>query len=261
MTDVDRPSDRARLVRALEGFVAQGRVLVAMDFDGTLAPIVEDPDAARPLPQAVQAVRALAALPRTHVAVVSGRPRAHLRRLLDPPDGMVVVGSHGAEVDEDDPLDDDELALLARLHDAVVGLVKAHPGTQLEEKPTAVVLHTRTADRDQARAATREALEGPARWPGVHVMRGKEVVELAVTDMTKGRALQRLRADLGLERGGVFFAGDDATDERAFAVLDDDGGDVTVKVGEGRTEARHRVAGPGELADVLALVARGREAR
>jgi trehalose-phosphatase len=92
----------------------------------------------------------------------------------------------------------------------------------------------------------------------VHVLRGKEVVELAVTDVTKGRALRRLRTDLGLEGGGVFFAGDDTTDERAFAVLDDDGGDVSVKVGAGQTVARHRVAGPRDLAEILAFVAQGR---
>ena len=96
-----------------------------------------------------------------------------------------------------------------------------------------MVLHTRRADREAAIGATSDALQGPGSWPDVHVLRGKEVVELAVTDVTKGRALRRLRADLGLEAGGVFFAGDDTTDERAFAVLDDDAGDVTVKVGKG----------------------------
>jgi len=123
------------------------------------------------------------------------------------------------------------------------------------------VLHTRRADREAAIGATSDALEGAGRWPGVHVLRGKEVVELAVTDVTKGRALRRLRADLGLAEGGVFFAGDDTTDERAFAVLDDDAGDVSVKVGGGRTVARHRVANPGQLAALLALVARRRRDR
>jgi trehalose-phosphatase len=83
-------------------------------------------------------------------------------------------------------------------------------------------------------------------------MHGKEVVEIAVTDVTKGTALLRLRGLLRLPAaGGVLYVGDDVTDERAFAVLDDDAGDVTVKVGDGPTAARHRVPTPEAVATLL----------
>jgi len=264
------PEADEELSRALRGLAARDRILVALDFDGTLAPIVANPADARPLPRSTEAITALVDLAGTSVVVVSGRPLEQLRRLVHPGQRVGLVGSHGAEIDMrhlltesevmvtpagDDVLDEDELQLLAHLRDAVAAIVAEHPGTQLEEKPTAVVLHTRQADRGAAIGATGDALQGPGRWPGVHVMRGKEVVELAVTDVTKGRAVRRVRARLGLHRGGVLYAGDDATDERAFAVLDDDAGDVTVKVGAGRTAARHRVAGPLDLAELLVLVA------
>lgn len=271
------PAPALSLQDALEEFVARDRILVALDFDGTLAPIVEDPEAAEPLPLAAEAITALAGLPRTHVAVISGRPLEQLRRLVDHAQGVALVGSHGAEIDEsdmladdddpgparddDDLLDDAEAQLLAHVRDAVADVVAHHPGTSLEEKPAAVVLHTRRADRESAIAATSDVLQGPGSWPDVHVLRGKEVVELAVTDVTKGRALRRLRTDLGLDAGGVFFAGDDTTDERAFQVLDDDAGDVTVKVGSGRTAARHRVTSPKDLAELLATIAQARRAR
>src|SRR3954465_12065043 len=208
------------LRQALEAFVTRDRVLLALDFDGTLAPIVEDPEAAEPLPLAAEAIEALVALPRTHVAVISGRPLEQLRRLVEPTEGVALVGSHGAEIhehdllaegdepgsaqDDDALLDDDELQLLAHVRDAVADIVAAHPDTWLEEKPAAGVLHTRRADREAAIGATSDALEGAGRWPGVHVLRGKEVVELAVTDVTKGRALRRLRAHPRPAGGGVF---------------------------------------------------------
>jgi trehalose-phosphatase len=255
------------LAEALARFAARDRVLVALDFDGTLAPLVDDPDTAAAPPRALDAVRELTGRPGTSVAVVSGRPLSRLRTLLGPVGPVALIGSHGAEVEvpagdaDADALDAEEKELLAGVHDAVAGIVRAHPGTSFEEKPAAVVLHTRRADRATALAATAAALLGPARCDGVHTLVGKEVVELAVTDVTKGTALRRLRAGLGLDRGGVLYAGDDTTDELAFAALDDDAGDVTVKVGAGPTEARHRVDGPGALADLLVDLAQRRRHR
>jgi trehalose-phosphatase len=269
------------LAAALDGFARQDAVLVAVDFDGTLAPLVRDPAQARPLPAGSEALRALGRTAGTHVALVSGRTLADLLALADPPPGAVLVGSHGAEVVVPEASRDGgrpaEVApatttpdvaqpgareLLARLRSELDRITGVHAGTFVEVKPTSVVLHTRAADREAAQAATAEVLDGPAAWPGVHVTRGKEVVELAVTDATKGRALQDLRGVLGLPpRGAVLYLGDDVTDERAFAVLDDDGGDVTVKVGEGDTAARHRVPGPPEVAALLARLAALRAAR
>jgi trehalose-phosphatase len=249
------PAELAGAVRAL---AARPLILLALDFDGCLAPIVPDPADARPLPEAAEALRGLAAAAGTRLALVSGRPLDQLRALAAPPPGTLLVGSHGAEfsgADGERPgLDPGAAALLRRITDAVADIVERHPGTTLETKPTGAVLHTRRADRPTAAAATAEALAGPATWEGLHAMQGKEVVELSVTDATKGSALRRLRAVAGLPdaAGGVLYAGDDVTDERAFAVLDDDAGDVTVKVGDGPTAARHRVPDPPAIARMLA---------
>ena len=118
-------------------------------------------------------------------------------------------------------------------------------------------MHTRTATPDDAARLTAAALALGDR-DGVDVLQGKNVVELSVLDVTKGRALETLRSELAVQ--GLLYAGDDVTDERAFAALRPQ--DVTVKVGPGATAARWRVADPAELAAVLGrladLVERGR---
>lgn len=268
------PDDLVRKVREL---AERPQILVAVDFDGVLAPIVIEPDAARPLPAAAQAMRRLAGSPGVQLALVSGRTLADLRRLADPPPEALLVGSHGAQCavpapgagtpspagvpepsDEIIPgLDEPARELLARVIAALDRISTRHPGTFVERKPAGAVLHTRQAPRHAARRATEEALSGPSTWRGVHLTRGKEVVDLSVVDADKGAALNALRAQAGLapRSGGVVYVGDDVTDERAFAVLDDDRGDITVKVGDGPTIARHRVDDPAVVAVLLTRLA------
>src|SRR5690349_2332610 len=93
-------------------------LLVACDYDGTLAPIVEDPTKAAPLLEAVAAIRALAALPQTSVAVISGRALRDLAALSRLPAEVHLVGSHGSEFDVGfvDALPPDRHQLRADLH-------------------------------------------------------------------------------------------------------------------------------------------------
>jgi trehalose 6-phosphate phosphatase len=81
------------------------------------------------------------------------------------------------------------------------------------------------------------------------------VLEFAVRSTTKGEALEHLRRYTHADR--VFYAGDDVTDEDAFAALQPD--DLGVKSGPGATEAAFRVAGPDEIALVLSTLATFRE--
>lgn len=270
---------------ALDELAARPQILVALDFDGVLAPIVRDPDAARPLPASAAAVRRLAAADGVRLALISGRTLADLRRLAQPPAAALLVGSHGAQfaLPATDPdrsagaavgagglgeavalaedvvpgMDEQAKELLARVTAAMDRISERHPGTFVERKPAGAVLHTRQAPRSAARRATEEALAGPSTWRGVHLTRGKEVVDLSVVEASKGVALTTLRAQLGLapRSGGVLYLGDDVTDERAFAALDDDRGDVTVKVGEGATIARHRIADTRAVATLLTHLA------
>ena len=228
------------------------QLLVACDYDGTLAPIVDDPAAARPLPEAVTALRALAELPQTKVAVVSGRSLRDLAALSRLPSEIHLVGSHGSEFDVGfvQELSDDARELRTRLQQEVQRIAAGQPGVRLEAKPASVAVHTRTA-ADEVAAKVNEAVRsGPALLPGVQVTEGKKVIELSVVHTDKGTALDTLRSQLGAS--AVLFVGDDVTDENGFARLR--GPDVGVKVGFGDTRATHRVADPVEVAKLLALV-------
>ena len=246
------------LVHALEEFSRRQSLLVGLDFDGVLAPLVADPAQARALPSSRREIGALAQLPGVRVALISGRSLADLRRVAEPPPGVLMVGSHGAEIldpDRGEPrtaLPERATALLERVVDEMTEISLKHEGTRVELKPTSAVLHTRQAARDVAGPALRAAIEGPARLPGTFPTEGKEVLEIAVVETGKGIAVQRLRSTFGPD--AVLYAGDDVTDENAFEVLDDDNGDVTVKVGAGDTLARHRLASPADVAVMLALL-------
>ena len=245
---------------ALRDFAAAPTILVGLDFDGVLAPLVLDPSTSQVLPESAAAIEDLTGLPGVTVAVVSGREAATLTALADVPAGTRIVGSHGAQWGtvvagprgrelRADPvaLTDEQTALLARLVRETEALVTGVPGAHVEAKPAAAVLHTRAAARPDAERLTQAALAGPATHPGVHVIVGKEVVEMSVLSVTKGDALVQLRTELGAD--AVLYAGDDTTDEDAFAVLGE--GDVSIKVGAGETGAAYRVTDPEEFSAVL----------
>ncbi|HEX5595749.1 MAG TPA: trehalose-phosphatase [Micromonosporaceae bacterium] len=240
-------------LRAAIGRIARvPLLLVACDYDGTLAPIVPDPTKAVPLPESVAAVRALAALPQTTVAVVSGRALRDLAILSRLPSEVHLVGSHGSEFDIDfvERLAPELLEIRTRLQIELRQLVAGRPGIRLESKPASVAVHTRAAD-EQVAAEVLEAIRvGPASWPEVTVTHGKQVIELSVVPTNKGAALDQLRTQMAAS--AVLFLGDDVTDENAFANLH--GPDVGIKIGSGETLAAYRVADPVEAARVLALL-------
>ena len=86
------------LLEALRTIAATEHLLVAMDFDGTMAPLVDHAGDARSLPRSAAAFAALTELPRTTTALISGRALDSLRAVAFPPEKTLLIGSHGAEV-------------------------------------------------------------------------------------------------------------------------------------------------------------------
>jgi len=205
------------------------RAVVALDFDGTLADIVPDPEQARAHPGAVDALAALA--PKVaSVAVISGRPAEVAVRYggfagAAGLDHLVVLGHYGAE-----------------RWDAVTGTVHApapHPGVaevraelpgvldrhgawrgvRVEDKGRALAVHTRrAADPEGAFEALRQPLAELAARHGLIVEPGRLVLELRPPGMDKGVALAHHLRETGA--GSVLYAGDDLGDLAAYATVE-----------------------------------------
>jgi trehalose 6-phosphate phosphatase len=236
------------LQRALDSISCLRPLLVTCDFDGTLAPIVSNPADARMLPAAAAALTALADLPDTAVALVSGRALGVLRALSAMPSTIHLIGSHGAEFDTGFAHDIDE-GLLTRIIGELNEIAADRPGVTVETKPASVALHVRNASSADGESALEEARRASAAWDA-HTTAGKAVLEFAVVSTDKGEAVDILREQTAST--AVVFLGDDVTDEKAFARMRD--GDVGVKVGPGETLAGFRVDAPDDVAVALAYL-------
>jgi trehalose 6-phosphate phosphatase len=250
----------------LEPLARTPRLLVALDFDGTLSPLANEPMDARMLPAARSAVERLGALPDTVVALVSGRSLRDLRVIAEHDDTSVVwlAGSHGAEywqpglgtIEPDE--DAEEVARRDRLRALAEEATGNLDGVWIEPKTFGLGVHTRRADGAAAAEANRLVdqivrTEAPA-W---RRRTGHNIVEYAFRHEGKDTAVQTLRERT--DATAVLFAGDDVTDEDALRSLEP--GDLGVRVGAGETAATVTVADIAAFADLLDLLAEMRAAQ
>jgi trehalose-phosphatase len=225
----------------IEELAGTPRLLVASDFDGTLAEIVDEPDLATPLARSKSALEALAGLAGTTVAIISGRRRSQLVERFDHPN-FVLIGEHGTDRGDGTGPESPALARARELVDAVAG---ATPGAWVEHKSRSVGFHYRQVAEPERSVA--DLRRRAAAIEGVKVVEGKKIIELTDSPIDKGAALAELKRSQAVDR--VLFMGDDVTDETAFAVLDPD--DIGVHVGVGPTLATITVPDPSSLADLL----------
>jgi trehalose 6-phosphate phosphatase len=251
--DAQSPVVELGLASAVARVAAQDRLLVASDFDGTLAPLVDDPARARALPAAETALISLAALPRTEVALVSGRSLASLRAGVGHlTDHATLIGGHGIEWEDAAPTPE-ETARLDTLVRALDDVTEEVPGAWVERKPFSAVVHLRRVPADEAVEAQAAALD-VVHNGGYHVMLGHGVIEALVREPAKGAAIAMLRRSL--EADAVVYLGDDVTDDDAFATLGQD--DLGISIGPTPTGASFQVASPRAAAEVLTLLAEER---
>jgi trehalose 6-phosphate phosphatase len=232
--------------------LAAGGTLLAFDYDGVLAPLVRDPHGAEMRPRTGRLLREVAA--RWPVAVVSGRAYVDTLRLSQ---GIapIVVGNHGFELGHARPVPRRVLSLVRRWRRALEEALDGEP-VFFEDKRSTLAVHYGLERRWRA---TEEAVHAAAgRLEGARLVHGKKVLNVLPEDFpNKGDAilslLRKLRLDVAL------YAGDDVTDEDAFAI-----GPPRVfgvRVGPGRTLAPWRLPDQRAVDDLLARLVELRPAR
>ncbi|WP_349828323.1 trehalose-phosphatase [Brevibacterium litoralis] len=294
------PPVRAAAEVDLSTLVGARRLLVALDFDGVVAPLQDDPETSAPLPTTARAIEALVALPDTVVGFLSGRPLEVLRRLARAPHGAVFIGSHGAEEDfsglarstgnaggtagtetvrsadaADEAPSPAEQDMLDRLDAGFDRIASAAPADgegdlRLEDKPLGRTFHLRgvTGERREYFEQAVDALADQV--PEARHLHGNEVIEYAVRTHTKADGLEHMARVVGAD--ALVFLGDDRTDEDAFALIRESertrgsGASavlppaVGIKVGEADTVAPTRIADPAAVGALLTRLAAERAA-
>ncbi|MGO2035400.1 MAG: trehalose-phosphatase [Brevibacterium sp.] len=225
-------------------------LLIATDYDGTIAPIVEVPSQAFPLESSVDSLRALALLPSTSAGVISGRSLRDLAAMSRLPREVHLFGSHGGETDTVavDTLDEAQRTALTGLRRDIF---RDLPTEIIEHKTTGAAVHLRGLDEAQRRSVE-AVIDELVNTHAIFPTRGKQVVDLAVVPSSKADALTRLRAQTGSEV--VVFIGDDTADEFALETLGES--DLGLKVGHepAETHADFRIGSPDEVSVALAAV-------
>ncbi|HQR29862.1 MAG TPA: trehalose-phosphatase [Anaeromyxobacteraceae bacterium] len=229
--------------------VAASHALLAFDFDGTLAPIVRNSDDAAMRPRTRRLLARIAL--RFPCAIISGRRVADLRARFDGIPVRWFIGNHGAEGVVPFPGASAHRRTVSGWRDSLLAHLGSLEGVRIEDKGFSLSVHYRNASRRrEARAAI---LESARHLPAARIVPGKCVVNLVLdTAPNKGTALAHLVGLLEPER--VLFAGDDDTDEDAFAV-DLGVPATTIRVGgTGPSRARFRLEGQDAMDRLLQVL-------
>jgi trehalose-phosphatase len=245
----------------IDEFVAKletaARSALLLDYDGTLAPLVEDRSAAVPYPQIVPLLQELMNCPRTRVIVVSGRPAAEVVALLALDPAPEIWGAHGLErLLPDGTFTGGKLdrrsahAIESALHWAATEGLAA----RMEQKPGGVALHWRGMDPDDAEDLGQRAMA--ALLP---LTRGSRLalaefdggLELRLRNCNKGQVVEQIAREM--KGAPIAYLGDDRTDEDAFRALQGRGLSLLVRRELRPTSAEGWIRPPDELADFLAM--------
>ncbi len=241
----------------------QGRkLLLLLDYDGTLVEIAPRPELAYPTPGLLRLLAHLINRLDYAVAVVSGRPLQNLLKLLPIP-GLNYLGSHGGEgLIAGKPLNlisgESASQEISEWKKQLSGLLEHFTDWWIEDKSQGFALHYRQASPGQED----QLLKIIETWK-VHIVEsgsyqllpGKKVMEVLPSGVNKGEAIQKILLSSDFIGYFPLYIGDDITDESVFAVIQEQG--LSFKVGdkEQPTKATHFLKNPAQVREFLALLA------
>jgi trehalose-phosphatase len=234
-------------------------LLLALNFDGILAPLVDNPALAVLDPGMDQLLQALADRPEMSVAILSGRERADLQARIKIP-GLIYAGNHGLEISGPgvlfvEPGAASHRDALQELSTALTARLQAIPGVWVEDKGLSLSVHYRQAaeaDWEEVRRVVNSVLAGSNHPP--QLTQGEKMFEIRPRlYWNKGAATLWMRKQLGQPDALVIYLGSDVTDEDAFTALADH---LTVRVGPPAEGAAHYyLEGPAEVQAFLRWLA------
>ncbi len=231
-------------------------VLLFLDFDGTLTPIVESPDQAVLHPATRLLLERLSQNAPRSVIIVSGRALGDIRERVGLAN-LTYAGNHGLEICGDglhfvEPIAVQRIKMLCELSRRLRERLRHIPGVEIENKVLTTSVHFRKARRgssDEIRKTIEAELAFSKRI--FRVTQGLQVLEIRPrVDWNKGSAVRWIQEMRGTANTLSFYIGDDNTDEDAFTSLPEG---ITIRVGHAkRTAARYYLEGQSSVAHFLA---------
>ncbi|KAF3998391.1 trehalose-phosphatase [Glaciimonas immobilis] len=216
-----------------------------LDFDGTLVDLAPRPEEVVVSPQLIDTLRSLYDFLDGRLAIVSGRPIAQIDTMLSPLI-LPVAGVHGMERrDAGMALHYAPIPDFFAVQACALRLEESHPTLRVEQKRGTLALHYRQAPELEALCQS-ELTIALRDCPGMILLHGKMVFEVKPATVTKGAAIEKFLAESPFMGTSPIFAGDDTTDESGFEYVQKTGG-IGIKIGEGNSVARYRIASPHAL--------------
>ncbi|CAL5332825.1 unnamed protein product [Camellia sinensis] len=252
------------------------QIVMFLDYDGTLSPIVEDPDRAFMTKEMRKAVSDVAQYFPT--AIVTGRCRAKVYNFVKLSQ-LYYAGSHGMdikgpakdsnnrEVNANANLNDNQglsfqparefLPMIDKVYKVLLEKIKSTPGAKVENNKFCLSVHYRCVDEKSWNALAEQVKSVLNDYPKLKLTQGRKVLEIRPTiKWDKGKALEFLLESLGYANSDDVFPvyiGDDRTDEDAFKVLRDRGQGFGILVSKGpkETNASYSLQEPSEVMHFL----------